>query len=69
MRNPTYEQVAFADAVAKGVTCRSCEHWRRDDLLRNTRDEYCYLNKQSFPDICRWYEYMPGTDQDLHPEE
>ncbi len=71
MHNPTYEDIAFADAKAKGITCRSCEHWRRHEQLDRENHEYleyCYLKKRSFPRICRFYEYEPGSDEGVENE-
>ena len=54
--DPTFDQVALADLRAKGVTCRSCEHWTMDG---------CEIDRPSFPRVCRFYEYCPGSDQDI----
>ena len=58
--DPTFDTVALADLRAKGVTCRSCEHWTMDG---------CEIDRPSFPRVCRRYEYMPGTDEFLDHEE
>ena len=52
--DPTFDIVALNDLRAKGVTCRSCEHWTMGG---------CEIDRPSFPNVCRLYEYEPGSDQ------
>lgn len=62
--DPTFDHVALADLRAKGVTCRSCEHWMPRSRTRSRGvDGECEINRPSFPRVCRLYEYEPGSDE------
>jgi len=63
--DPTFDQVALADLRAKGVTCRSCEHWVYVGKGGQGIDGACEIDRPSFPRVCRFYEYCPGSDQDI----
>src|SRR5690606_18485816 len=67
--DPTFDQVALADLRAKGVTCRSCEHWTARGFSRRGIDGECELDRPSFPRVCRFYEYEPGSDETIDHEE
>ena len=59
LSDPTFDIVALEDLRAKGVTCRSCEHWMLDD---------CEIGRPSYPRVCRFYEYTPGSDAGVEHE-
>ena len=76
--DPTFDNIALKDLRAKGVTCRSCEHWiyvgRGDRSARSARsvngtDGMCEISRPSFPRVCRLYQYMPGSDELIDQEE
>lgn len=60
MKDATFDAVALAELRAKGVTCRSCEHWS---------EQGCKIERPSFPRVCRRYEYEPGSDETVQPDE
>ena len=59
LSDPTFDTVGLADLRAKGVTCRSCERWMPDG---------CEIGRPSYPRVCRFYEYLPGSDAGVEHE-
>jgi len=50
MRDPTYNHIAYHDAISKGLTCRHCTRWRKSDY---SGEEFCEIGRDNFPRICK----------------
>jgi len=56
--DPTFDAVALKEAREKGITCKSCGHYRVA-----VGEPYCQIVNLSFPNLCPSWEYEPGADE------